>query len=438
MTKLLLFFATIVGGAVLVHWLFQCADTPMPTLDQNEWWGPAELKTRQDKTIRPFKVKFEEDMIKDLRSRLQNHRQFTPPLEGVGFEYGFNSNQLGNWIKYWAEQYDFAQRENFLNKYPHFKTYIQGLDIHFIRVKPQVPAGVKILPLLLSTRLARLVIPSLPGYGFSDAAVRPGLGVPQTAVIFKNLMERLGHKKFYVQGGDWGAGVASAVATLYPDNVLGMHINLAFVKSSTNMLMMTLGSYFPSLVVEPHLADRMYPLADFFAFVLEESGYYHLQSTKPDTIGIALNDSPSGLLAYIIEKFSTWTNRNNKFKADGGLATRFTKDRLIDNLMLYWSTNKITTSMRYYAENASNKVRELNLDSLQTKVPAWAFQAKYELFYQPPSFLRRKYPNLLNVTVSEDGGHFLALELPQVFVDDVFKAVKAFNEFHLTSKKTEL
>ncbi|XP_063834326.1 juvenile hormone epoxide hydrolase-like [Ostrinia nubilalis] len=462
MTKLLIIFALLGVGAA-VYYVLNCNEGRQPPqMDPEEWWGPKDTKGRVDKTIKPFKVKFEEPMINDLRQRLKSHRPFTPPLEGVGFEYGFNTDQLNSWLTYWADKYNFAEREKFLNQFPQFTTNIQGLDIHFIRVKPQVPAGVKVLPLLLvhgwpgSVRefyeaipmltkqrpgydfVFEVIVPSLPGYGFSDPAVRPGLGVPQTAVIFKNLMNRLGHKKFYVQGGDWGAAVASSLSTLFPEDILGHHSNMLIVQNSCSQLMYFFGSIFPSFVVESRLADRMYPIAEWFAYALEEFGYFHLQATKPDTIGVALTDSPAGLLAYILEKFSTWTNKEFKTTKDGNLGFRFTKDQLIDNLMLYWSPNKITTSMRYYAENMSKKLRDMDLDSIKTPVPTWGYQAKYELFYRSPRILRTKYTNLLNVTVTEDGGHFLALELPKELTDDIFKAVKAFIEFHSKKVKTEL
>ncbi|XP_013165349.1 PREDICTED: juvenile hormone epoxide hydrolase-like [Papilio xuthus] len=461
MAKILLGLFVIVVTYICWSALSSGSSQP-PKLDPEEWWGPKELKGKQDTSIRPFQVKFTDEMIKDLRSRLKNHRQLVPPLEGVAFEYGFNSKAIEPWLKYWAEEYPFKEREAFLNKYPHFKTNIQGLDIHFVRVKPQVPAGVEIVPLLLlhgwpgSVRefyeaipiltkqqpgynfAFELVVPSLPGYGFSDAPVRPGVAPGQIAVIFKNLMSRLGFKKFYIQGGDWGSAVASALTVLYPEDILGHHNNFAMARNKQAAFKTILGAFIPSLVVESHLASRLYPLSSMFAYLLEETGYAHIQATKPDTVGVSLTDSPSGLLAYILEKFSTWTNLENKLKPDGGLELRFTKEQLIDNLMIYWTTNCITTSMRLYAEETSNKNRQLSLDSHTTTVPTWAFQTKSEMIYQPPSILKTKYLNFLGATVLEDGGHFLALELPQIYANDVFKAVNIFKNWHKEIKNTEL
>ncbi|XP_072946427.1 juvenile hormone epoxide hydrolase-like [Epargyreus clarus] len=462
MSRMLL-AATFFGIAGYVAWFVYglLFPGPPPQLDPNEWWGPNETRGRQDTSIRPFQVKFSDEMIKDLRARLKNYRSAPPPLEGVAFEYGFNTKQLESWVQYWAEEYPFSEREKYLNQFPQYKTNIQGLDIHFIRVKPNVPAGVTTVPLLLmhgwpgSVRefyeaiplLTRqnpgydfafeVIVPSLPGYGFSDAAVRPGLGAAQTGVIFKNLMNRLGFKKFYIQGGDWGSGIAAIMATMFQEEILGHHNNMPFVQNGRTMFRTVIGAFIPSLIVESHLADRLYPLSKTFSFLMEEFGYFHLQATKPDTVGVGLTDSPTGLLAYILEKFSTWTRTEHRNRPDGGLSV-YSKVQLIDNLMVYWSTNSITTSLRFYAESMSRKNRALYYDKYPSDVPVWFLQAKTELFYQSPTILKVKYSNIQGTTVLDEGGHFLAFELPKVFADDVFKAVKAFRSYHESRPKTEL
>ncbi|GBP32303.1 Juvenile hormone epoxide hydrolase [Eumeta japonica] len=386
--KVLVVVSLGVGFIVWRYWC-QCSQ-PLkpPTLDLNEWWGPEHLKTTQDESIKPFKINFKPDMIKDLKDRLSRARKWTPPLEGVGFEYGFNSQYLEKVLQYWKDNYKFEAREQFLNKYPHFTTFIQGLNIHFIRVKPEVTQGVEVIPLLLlhgwpgSVRefyeiipmltekrpdrnfVFEVVVPSLPGYGFSDGAVRPGLATPHIGVIMRNLMHRLGHKKFYVQGGDWGSITVSNMATLFPQEILGHHTNCPFVQQKSVMLKTLVGSIFPSLVVEQKYADRMYPLSKFYSFMIEESGYLHIQATKPDTVGVALTDSPAGLAAYILEKFSTWTVPEHKRLPDGGLTKKYTLDQLIDNLMIYWTSSSITTSMRLYSEDFSSKRRAMELDDV--------------------------------------------------------------------------
>ncbi|KAJ2945016.1 hypothetical protein O0L34_g1912 [Tuta absoluta] len=462
MGKLLLGLLAVVVGAA-IWWSCKCCNPPKPPhFALDEWWGPKEIKGKTDASIRHFQVIFDDAMIKDLKERLQRHRPFTPPLEGVGFQYGFNGKQLDSWVNYWATKYNFTERQKFFNQFPQYKTNIQGLDIQFIRVTPQVPANIKVVPILLmhgwpgSVRefyeaiplltqqrpgydfVFEVVAPSIPGYGFSDPAVRPGLAAPHVGVVFRNLMHRLGHKKFYVQGGDWGAAIAGAISTIFPDEVLGYHSNMLTSLSPCAMISQLFGAIYPSLVIDSKLVDRWYPLGAFYSYILEEFGYMHLQSTKPDTVGVALTDSPSGLLAYILEKFSTWTSKDFRSLPDGGLGKKFSKDQLIDNLMVYWSTNSITTSMRLYSETMNSKAKELMMADVPTPVPTWAIQAKHEIFYTPPWLLKKKYTNLLDTTVVDDGGHFFAFELPKVFSDDVFKAVKAFREFHKNKPKTEL
>nr|QOI60666.1 juvenile hormone epoxide hydrolase 2 [Mythimna separata] len=458
-----LFITPIVFFIILpVYFFFLKGPPPLPDLDYNEWWGPEHLKEKQDTSVKPFQIAFSELAVKDLKDRLKRSRSFTPALEGIGFEYGFNSAQLDGWLKYWANEYQFKERETFLNQFPQFKTNVQGLDIHFIRVTPKVPAGVEVVPLLLlhgwpgSVRefyeaiplltavskerdfAIEVIVPSLPGYGFSDAAIRPGLGTAQIGVVMRNLMHRLGYKKFYVQGGDWGGLIGSNMATFFPKEVLGFHTNIAMTMSPAATLLEFIGSLYPPLIVDPELADRLYPLKKRFAFILEETGYLHIQASKPDTVGIALSDSPAGLLAYILEKFSTWTRPEFRSKVDGGLDFRFTKDQLIDNLMMYWATGSITTSMRLYSENFNSKVMGWKLDEIPTPVPVWALQAKYELAYQPPCIVKFKFPNLVGTTVLDDGGHFVAFELPKPFSEDVIKAIGEFRKVAKKSQKTDL
>ncbi|CAG9122211.1 unnamed protein product [Plutella xylostella] len=267
-------------------------------------------------------------------------------------------------------------------------------------------------------------------------AVRPGLGPLEVAVVLRNLMQRLGHSQYYVQGGDWGHFIGSNLATLFPTEVLGFHTNMPIVASHPLVPVVTIfGMFFPSLVVEPELHSRMYPWGQKLAFTVEETGYLHEQATKPDTVGVALTDSPAGLAAYILEKFSTWTNPAFKKAGDGELLNKFALTHLLDNVMIYWATNSITTSMRLYAEHFSKRYMEHKMDQVHTTVPTWGIKFKHELGFQPDCILKLKYKNYLHSTIVEDGGHFAAFELPDVMADDIFKAVNTFIEFHEQKKK---
>lgn len=287
---------------------------------KEEWWGPGK-PSKVDTSIRPFKISIPDSVIEDLNYRLDNTRMSAPPLEGVQFEYGFNSATLAKVLKFWRTEYRWRDREAFLNKYPQFKTNIQGLDLHFLHIKPSAPVkGVHTVPILLlhgwpgSIRefysliellsahkegvAFEIVVPSLPGYGFSSGAVRPGLGPAQMAVVLRGLMLRLGYNNFYVQGGDWGSLIGANMAILYPDNVRGYHSNFCFIQTPVSIVKTILGSFWPSLLVDAKHQNKIYPMKKIFFNMMEETGYMHIQSTKPDTIGVALNDSPAGNLFF--------------------------------------------------------------------------------------------------------------------------------------------
>lgn len=257
--------------------------------------------------------------------------------------------------------------------------------MHFIHVKPAKTAGLKVIPLalfhgwpgsvrefydvipLLTTPrkgvdfVFEVIVPSLPGYGFSEAATKPGFSVYHMAVIFKDLMDRLGFDKYYIQGGDWGAGIVAGMSSFYPDKILGVHSNMCLVDSPLVMLKYLLGSLYPGAIVDPKYESKMFPLSSVLENLMLEFGYMHLQATKPDTIGVGLNDSPVGLAAYILEKFTTWTNPTFKDKPDGGLKEKYSYVDLLDNVMIYWVSNSITTSMRLYAESLNKRVANFNV-----------------------------------------------------------------------------
>ncbi|XP_049857938.1 juvenile hormone epoxide hydrolase 1-like isoform X3 [Schistocerca gregaria] len=442
------FIVSTLGLFSAIFWTYISQVPPLPEI-KPQWWGPGQPRA-VDRSIRPFKINVSDEVLDDLQDRLELLTTLTPPLEGIGFQYGFNTKYLQEEVvEYWKTKYNWREQERFLNKFPQFKTCVDGLDIHFIHVKPiSVPEGTEVLPLLLlhgwpgSVRefyeiiphlvkpqagynfVFEVIVPSLPGYGFSDGAAKPGLGAAQIAVIMKNLMERIGMQKFIVQGGDWGAVIASNMATLFPENVKGLHSNACFVQSLKSTIKLFLGSLWPTFVVEKDYVDKVYPLWEHFQFLLEESGYLHLQATKPDTIGVALRDSPAGLAAYILEKFSTWTNPAWKSSSDGGLTKKFSLTKLLDNIMIYWVTGSITTSARLYSETFTKAQMALELDSIPTAVPSGCTNAPNELMYLSESLLRDKYVNLIHFSHMKAGGHFLAFEEPQLLADDIWQFVK--------------
>ncbi|XP_026761182.2 juvenile hormone epoxide hydrolase-like [Galleria mellonella] len=443
--------------------IFQCLTTipDTPQLDLDYWWGPNETKSKQNKDIRPYRIVFGDGMLHDLRMRFDSYRTETKKvksLKDAAWTYGINSEAFSQFFSNWIFQYKPEERVKFLNQFDQFKTNIQGLDIHFIHVKPKVKKGVKVLPLLLlhgwpsSVRefyeaipllttvrpgydfVFEVIAPNLPGFVYSQGPVRPGLSPTKISIVIRNLMQRLGFKKYYIQGGDFGHSVGSGIATLFPNEVLGIHTNFPANFANKAYLAWILGAIWPTLV-EKEYTDRLYPLAKKVEFFLEEFGYLHLQATKPDTIGIALQDSPPGLAAYILDRFMIFTDVNNKYTEDGGLSKHYNHTKLLDNIMLYWASGCITTSVRLYKESVGNSEFEQVIAKIPTPVPTWALRLKHEIVFHPEFILKWKYPNFVGATTLDYGGHFAALELPEEFADDIFKAVKSFIGF--TNKEKE-
>ncbi|XP_049789742.1 juvenile hormone epoxide hydrolase 1-like [Schistocerca nitens] len=445
----------VVASLVIVVALFwaKLNETAPPPVLRSEWWAQGQPQA-VDTSIRPFKINVPDQVLKDLDDRLKSYTTLTPPLEGIGFQYGFNSKYLNEVVQFWRTKYNWREREKFLNKFPQFKTTVDGLELHFLRVKPaNVPKGVDIVPLLLlhgwpgSVRefysvipllttpregqnfVFEVVAPSLPGYGFSQGAQKPGLGPAQVAVVMRDLMERLGFKKYYVQGGDWGAIIGSHMATLFPDRLLGYHSNMCFSNSPMSIFKNFIGSFWPTLFVEQRYADKAFPYWEkFFGVILEEMGYFHIQATKPDTVGTALQTSPVGLAAYILEKFSTWTDASWRSLPDGGLTKKYSLTDLLDNVMIYWVTNSITTSVRLYSESFTRAQLALKLDVVPNYTPTACAQFLNEITFVPESMARDKNRNLVRYTVQPRGGHFAAFEEPKLLADDVWESVKTMRE----------
>ncbi|EDW62145.1 juvenile hormone epoxide hydrolase 1 [Drosophila virilis] len=459
-TRLLVLLLAI-GGGMLYKRLNQLwGDLPAPTLDPQQWWGDEEQPKDYDAYLANSsevvgnRLMYPETTIEALAKQLNRTLRLTPPLEGVAFEYGFNSDYLKELIAYWRDDYlpRWREREVFLWQFNHFTTEIQGLRMHFLNlmVYDENKVGKNHYPVLLlhgwpgSVRefydlihmlhqshldpnnkyIFNVIVPSLPGYGWSQGTSKPGLGPAQMAVMLRNLMLRLGYDKFFIQGGDWGSVLGSHIATLYPENVLGYHSNMCNNLSPRSQVKGLLAGIWPGLFVPSGFEDFFFPKSRELSYLMEESGYFHLQATKPDTVGAALTDNPVGLAAYILEKFSTWTNASYRSLPDGGLKQRYKLDALFDNVMIYYLTNSITTSQRLYAEAYTKEQRQLQLERVPTFVPTGCARFKGDIMQFLDLQLRDKYKNLIHSTYYQRGGHFAALELPKVLYKDFIEFVK--------------
>ncbi|ELK32131.1 Epoxide hydrolase 1 [Myotis davidii] len=401
---------------LVIYWFFSGdKEDTLPLGDG--WWGPGARPTApEDESIRPFKVETSDEELNDLYRRIEKVR-LTPPLENSRFHYGFNSSYLRKVLSYWRDGFDWRKQVAILNKYPHFKTKIEGLDIHFIHVKPpQLPAGrtakpllmvhgwpgcfyefYNIIPLLTDPKshglsdehVFEVICPSIPGYGFSEASSKKGRG-------------------------RWR-----------PGHVKGLHLNMAFVVRNFHTLTLFLGPRFRKLFgYTERDMELMSPLKEkMFYSLIRESGYMHIQCTKPDTVGCALNDSPVGLAAYILEKFSTWTNSDFRDLEDGGLERKFSLDSLLTIIMIYWTTGTIATSQRFYKENMGHSFLSDRHQQMKVHVPTGFAAFPCELMHVPEKWVRVKYPKLVSYSYMARGGHFAAFEEPELLAQDICKFV---------------
>ncbi|KAF7710900.1 epoxide hydrolase 1 [Silurus meridionalis] len=414
------------------------------------WWRTEEKPLTEDRTIRPFVVETSKEMLEDLYRRIDQTR-YTDSLQDCRFHYGFNSTYLKKVTSYWRHEFNWERQVKVLNKYPHFKTNIEGIDVHFIHVKPvQRKAGQKVVPLIMvhgwpgsfyefyrilpmlteteEDVVFEVICPSIPGYGYSEAPHVQGFNTLDAARIFHKLMERLEFSEYYLQGGDWGGFISCNMAQIKPECVKGLHLNMINARAGSTLTIFCLlvGRYLPFLVgFTREDVRRLYPYMQKNVYdLLKESGYLHIQATKPDTAGCAVNDSPVGLAAYILEKFSTWTDYKNRDLEDGGLERKFSLDDLLTNIMIYWTTGSITPSMRFYKENMGKDFHKRVDNVAKIYVPTGLAAFPHELIHCPWVWASSKFRDIRSYTYMPRGGHFAAFEEPELLAQDLLQFVK--------------
>ena len=369
--------------------------------------------------IERFEIRIDDSVLDDLRNRLALTR-LPDQIDGTGWEYGIPEDYLRDLVEYWRDTYDWRAQEARLNELAHFRTWIDGQSIHFIHARSahadafpvllmhgwpgSVVEFLDVIPRLTDPEAHdgsaadafHVIAPSLPGYGFSEPTRTRGWGPSRVAAAFTELMDRLGYTRYGAQGGDWGAQVATRIGALDPRHCVGIHLNMPLADRPDE----------PEPLSDAEQAD----LAVIAHFRREESGYAQEQGTKPQTLGVALNDSPAGLLAWIVEKFRTWSD------CDGHPENAFTRDQMITNVMTYWVTQTITSSMRLYWERLHGDAQEQEHEFVG--VPTGVARYPKEPLRIPRPWVERRY----NVTHWADmprGGHFAAMEQPALFVDDL-------------------
>jgi pimeloyl-ACP methyl ester carboxylesterase len=390
--------------------------------------------------VRPFEVRVPEGVFDDLQERLARTR-FPDEIAGAGWDYGTNLAYMQELVEYWESGFDWREQEERLNRFTHFRAEIDGFGLHFIheRGKGEGPLPLilthgwpstffefsKVIPVLTDPEshgggaadAFDVVVPSLPGYGFSDRPEERGFS-RRIPWLWVRLMEGLGYTRFAAHGVDVGASVANLLGLWYPDRLVGIHVT------------------YPA---EPYLGPGVPELSEREREFLAgrprgqeaEGGYTHIQRTKPLTLSYALNDSPAGLAAWIVEKFRAWSD------CDGDVEKRFSKDELLTTVTVYWLTETIGSSFRVYRDWAlgaeSNRYawegredvprgvasRPLARDERIDVPSALALFPADPPSGMPREWVERSYSDLRRFNRMPRGGHFPAMEEPEILAQDI-------------------
>ena len=368
--------------------------------------------------IRPYRIHVDDAVLQDLRLRLR-HTRWPEPEPVDDWRQGVPLAWLQDLCRHWAEGYDWRAREALLNRHAQAMTTLDGLDIHFVHVRsPHAQA----LPLLMThgwpgsivefqkvigpltdptahggraEDAFHLVCPSLPGFGFSGKPAQAGWGVPRIASAWAALMARLGYGRYGAQGGDWGSAVTRALGVQDAAHCAGIHVTLAMGSRPR-----TDGTPGPD---EAHALQRIQHYNEW------DAGYSKQQSTRPQTLGYGLTDSPAGQAAWILEKFWAWTD------CDGDPLNLLTRDELLDNVMLYWVTASAASSARLYWESFGRGRSGTGPVTVPTGVAVFP----QEIVPPVRRWMEADFHDIRHWTVMPRGGHFAAFEQPALLVEDV-------------------
>ncbi len=376
--------------------------------------------------IEPFKISVPDWVLEDLRNRLLRTR-LPDEVNDDDWSYGTSLAYLKELCDYWSQDFDWRAQEAELNRFDQFTTEINDLKLHFIHMRSKEPDALPLLithgwpssisefikvigPLtnpVLHGGEARdafhVICPSVPGFGFSEAARKPGMGLEQIANIEAELMARLGYERYGVQGGDWGSWISQMIGIVDSAHCIGIHCTYVIADPPEGQENPTDGLSSQELAY----------LEDNRKFQMDGRGYAYIQGTKPQTIGYALNDSPAGLAAWIIEKFRAWSD------CGGDIETRFSKDELLTNITIYWVTETITSWARLYREDAHLLFqRDGSVRNVNREMPTGVAVFPRESRKAPRRWIEKRY-NLQQWTEMPSGGHFAAIEEPELLVADI-------------------
>ncbi len=389
--------------------------------------------------IRPFQAHVPQEAIDDLRQRIAVTRwsdQETVADQSQGVQLA----TMKDLVRYWGAEYDWRKAEAKLNALPQFVTNIDGLDIHFIHVRSKNPNALPLIithgwpgsifeqlkiigPLTNPTAYKGtpedafdLIIPSIPGYGFSGKPTGTGWGPDRIAQAWAELMQRLGYTRYVAQGGDWGSPITSAMARQAAAGLLGIHLNLPATIPPEVAKILASGVSAPAGLSKQERAA----FASLDLFNKKDRAYAVMMGTRPQTVGYGLTDSPTGLAAWMLGHpgFAQWTSSSDSEKSP-------TKDEVLDDITLYWLTNSAVSSARLYWENGSTSI--LNAIAQKTNeisLPVAITVFPREIYPAPETWARRAYRNLIYFHQVGKGGHFAAWEEPQLFSEEIRAAFR--------------
>jgi pimeloyl-ACP methyl ester carboxylesterase len=375
--------------------------------------------------VAPFSIQIEEEILSDLRERILRTR-WPDQAPGAAWDQGTDLNYLKQLLAYWADGFDWRAQERELNAVNHFRAELDGVHIHFVHERARHGQGIplilthgwpstfiELLPLVpfltdpkrhgIDGQAFDVVIPSLPGYGFSDRPAQVRVNYRHVAGLWHRLMSGLGYERYGAQGGDFGAGITTFMALKDPEPMIGVHLSNLEITPYTGPEARPLSA-----------AERTY-LERSQAFWQEESGYKAIQSTKPQTLAYGLSDSPAGLAAWILEKWRSWADSR------GDLDGRFSRDFLLTTVTLYWVTQTIASSMRDYYDNDNKRFRVTIGPEQFINVPTGiaVFANNFVDEGTPPREWAERLYNVRRWTPMPRGGHFAPVEEPELLARDI-------------------
>lgn len=390
-----------------------------------------------DSAIRPFRVDIPESALVDLRQRVRATRW--PEKETVADQsQGAKLVKLQELVRYWGTDYDWRKIEASLNALTMFVTEIDGIDIQFIHIRSRHPNAMPLLithgwpgsilevtgaigPLTDPTAHGGqasdafdVIIPSMPGYGFSGKPQSGGWNPDRIGAAWDVLVKRLGYKRYVSVGGDWGSVIADAMARQAPKGLLGIHVNMPATVPAAAAKAMKAGDPAPAgLSSEERAAYDS--LSNFFQ---KNGAYGAMMGTRPQTVGYSLTDSPVGLAAWMYDKFAQWTF------SGGDPEKSLTKDQMLDDISLYWLTNSAVSSAQLYWENNNNNFNAVEQKTAEIKIPVAVTIFPGEIYRAPRTWTESAYSNLIYFNQVDKGGHFASWEEPQLYAEELRAAFK--------------